>query len=60
MVSNPLARVASAKVAPELMTDDINPPTLDPQAEQAIQKSKEEKRFLLKLDIFLLTFGCIS
>ncbi|KAL1406257.1 hypothetical protein Q8F55_007952 [Vanrija albida] len=46
--------------APDLVTDEIEPPTLDPQAEAAIQKSKEEKRFLLKLDIFLLTFGCIS
>lgn len=55
---NPLA--AGKCAAPEHVTDEINPPTLDPQAEEAIQKSKEEKRFLMKLDIFLLTFGCIS
>lgn len=33
---------------------------LDPQAVPPITKSPEEKRFLIKLDIFLLTFGCIS
>ncbi|GMK56362.1 hypothetical protein CspeluHIS016_0302020 [Cutaneotrichosporon spelunceum] len=42
------------------MTGDANPPTLDPQEARIVEKSGEEKRFLLKLDIFLLTYGCIS
>ncbi|WRT70479.1 uncharacterized protein IL334_007477 [Kwoniella shivajii] len=33
---------------------------LDPQASIGHVKTKEEKRFLMKLDLFLLTFGCIS
>lgn len=41
-------------------TGDANPPTLDPQAARVVEKSREEKLFLLKLDIFLLTYGCFS
>lgn len=44
----------------EEVSGDANPPTLDPQASRVIEKSREEKRFLLKLDIFLLTYGCLS
>jgi hypothetical protein len=33
---------------------------LDPQAVADATKSKEERWFLMKLDIFLLTFGCCS
>lgn len=33
---------------------------LDPQAIADATKSKEERWFLMKLDIFLLTFGCCS
>ncbi|GFZ51574.1 hypothetical protein JCM24511_09341 [Saitozyma sp. JCM 24511] len=33
---------------------------LDPQAVADARKSKEERWFLMKLDIFLLTFGCCS
>ncbi len=42
------------------VTGDANPPTLDPQEARIVEKSREEKRFLLKLDIFLLTYGCFS
>lgn len=34
---------------------------LDPQSKTLeVEKSPEEKRFLLKLDLFLLTYGCLS
>lgn len=33
---------------------------LDPQANDGHVKSPEERRFLRKLDLCLLTFGCIS
>lgn len=44
----------------EEVVGDANPPSLDPQAVRVVKKTPEEKRFLLKLDIFLLTYGCIS
>ncbi|KAK8850330.1 hypothetical protein IAR55_004247 [Kwoniella newhampshirensis] len=38
----------------------LRPASLDPQAVVEHQKTREEKWFLFKLDVFLLTFGCIS
>ncbi|BEI88838.1 uncharacterized protein CcaverHIS019_0202000 [Cutaneotrichosporon cavernicola] len=53
------SKSSSDDVAHE-MKGDANPPTLDPQEARIVEKSREEKRFLLKLDIFLLTYGCFS
>lgn len=44
----------------EETSGDANPPTFDPQASRVVEKTREEKMFLLKLDIFLLTYGCLS
>lgn len=44
----------------EVVDAQINPVNLDPQAKSVVEKTKEEKRFLLKLDFFLLTYGCLS
>ncbi len=48
------------KLSQVTMEEDGPQASLDPQDLPAFEKTKEEKRFLMKLDIFLLTFGCVS